>query len=55
MLWERPHTRIIMLTVYDNREYVIEALVRMITKKLQIHSVAGLTRYAIARGLIRID
>ena len=26
-----------------------------IRKKLKIHSVAGLTRYAIARGLTRID
>ena len=142
MLAQNPHMRIIMLTVYDNREYVIEALrigatgylvkncpsedlvkaircvhqgnlffpyegsgresvhwidhgvapadaelterevvgfiaegytnrriadelrlgVRTverhrenIRKKLKIHSVAGLTRYAIARGLARID
>jgi len=33
----------------------IESHRENITKKLQIHSVAGLTRYAIARGLIRID
>ena len=26
LLMQRPHTRVIMLTVYDNREYVIEAL-----------------------------
>ena len=142
MLAQNPHLRIIMLTVYDNRDYVIEALrigatgylvkncpsedlvkairsvhqgnlffpqegsdrarahwidhgvspadaelterevvgfiaegytnrriadelrlgVRTveshrenIRKKLKIHSVAGLTRYAIARGLARID
>ena len=26
LLMQRPHTRVIMLTVYDNKEYVIEAL-----------------------------
>ena len=34
-------------TVESHRENIM--------KKLKIHSVAGLTRYAIARGLTRID